>query len=202
MASPQGLLASIVLVGCACAPAPEVVRPDDLAASVPGASTLVVVYSRNGHTAEMGRALAKALGGDFLRLQSPGNEGGSFFTTPAWTSRLPVTPDAVDLSRYKLVLVGGPVWYWHPNAVTNSFIQSHDFTGKDVVLFYTFEGGQMSEGTQEIWKKWVTDRGGRIRDVVGIDRKQLPADRSIAAEAERIARERQASWTPVPEKAK
>ena len=173
MASPQGLLASIVLVGCACAPAPEVVRPDDLAASVPGASTLVVVYSRNGHTAEMGRALAKALGGDFLRLQSPGNEGGSFFTTPAWTSRLPVTPDAVDLSRYKLVLVGGPVWYWHPNAVTNSFIQSHDndmsFTMdalKQTVNQLAGVEGRKSEEQQadEQWLRRIPDDpGGLLR---------------------------------------
>ena len=36
---------------------------------------------------------------------------------------------------FKLVLIGGPIWYWHPNALTTSFIKSSDLHGKDVVLF-------------------------------------------------------------------
>ena len=192
------LAALLALIGCSCAPPPELIKPDELRTSVPGATALVVGYSRNGHTAEMAKAFAKELGADYLRLQSPANEGGTFFTTPAWTSKVSFTPETVDLTPYKLVLVGGPIWYWHPNAITNSFLQATDFTGKDVVLFYSFEGGKMSDETEEIWKKWVTDRGGRVREVLGIDRKQLGTDKPVAGEAERIAREHKAGWQPLP----
>jgi len=192
--APVGLL--LVALGCgACNPPAETVRPDDLRTTVPNATALVVVYSRTGNTARMARGLARALGADFLRLEGEGGEGGSWFSTPLWTSRVPVKPQEVALAPYKLVLIGGPIWYWHPNALTTSFIKSSDLHGKDVVLFYTFEGGEMSESTEQTWKQWVVERGGTVIDLVGIDRKKLSADVSLEKEAERIAREHLPRWT-------
>lgn len=177
-----------------CAPQPEVVRPEDLRQTTPGATALVAVYSFTGRTAKVGRAFAAALGADYQRLLGSGEEGGTFFTTPAWTSEVKVKPATLDLSAYRLVLVGGPLWYWRPNAVSGSFLRASDLRGKRVVLFYTFEGGGMSTETLATWKKWATDRGGEVVDVVGLDRKQLTDDAALTAEAERLARERLARW--------
>jgi len=194
--STRSLLVTLVaLLLCGCPPAAQVVRPDELRTSVPGATTLVVVYSRSGNTAQMARSFADVLAADYVRLQAPGGAPGSYLSAPSWTSRVQIAPEKIDLAPYRLVLVGGPIWQWHPNAVTASFIQASDFTGKDVVLFYTFQGGVMSDETQAAFKKLVTDRGGRVVDLVGINRKALPEGMSVADEAERIARERQAAWT-------
>ena len=193
--APVFLLVAVAFSCGACNPPAEIVRPDDLRTQVPGATALVVVYSRTGNTARVARGCARALGADFLRLQGEGGEGGSWFTTPLWTSTVKGTPGETPLEPYRLVLIGGPVWYWHPNALTTSFIKTSDLRGKDVVLFYTFEGGEMSAETERTWKQWVVDRGGTVIDLVGIDRKKLGPDASLEKEAERIAREHLQRWT-------
>ncbi|MGC4118715.1 MAG: hypothetical protein QM765_29985 [Myxococcales bacterium] len=185
-------LATSTLVGCV--PPREVVRPDELANRSPNATALVVVYSRSGHTAAMARAMAGVLGADYQRLSSE-KVPDSFLSIPKWTEPIPVTPQTLDLAPYRLVVVGGPIWQWRPNAVTASFLQANDFTGKDVVLFYTFQGGTMSPETEAAWKKLVTDRGGRVLEVVGINRKDLPEGATVASEAERLAREKKDAWT-------
>ncbi|HEY3352942.1 MAG TPA: hypothetical protein VGQ83_06815 [Polyangia bacterium] len=187
-------LLSLAALGAGCSPPPQVVRPESLRPTVPGATALVVVYSRTGYTAEVARAFAQVLGADFLRLQGRGDEGGSWFSTPSWTSRVPVTPARIDLRPYRLVLIGGPIWYWRPNALTTSFIDAADLRGRDVVLFHTNEGGAMSARTVAAWQAIVAARGGRVRDVVGINRKQLPAGVSLAEAAARLAQARRAAW--------
>jgi len=179
------------LLGLAgCSPTPEVVRPEDLRTTLAGATALVVVYSRTGFTAQAARGFAKALQADYQRVQGDGTEGGSWFSTPSWRDRVKTTPETLDLSAYQLVLIGGPVWYWRPNAVTSSFLRGADLTGKDVVLFYTFEGGAISDAALDQWKAWVAERGGKVLDVVGIDRSKLPKDRTLEDEAARIALEK------------
>ncbi|HEY3447664.1 MAG TPA: hypothetical protein VGK67_15015 [Myxococcales bacterium] len=184
---------AVAFLGCSLPPR-EVVRPDELVTKTPGATALVVVYSRSGNTAAMARALAGVLGADYQRLSAEQKVPDSFLTAPSWTERVPVTPEKLDLAPYQLVLVGGPIWQWHPNAVSVSFLQNCDFTGKGVVLFYTFQGGKMSQETEDAWKKMVTDRGGKVLEIVGVDRKSLPEGATVAGEAERIARERKGAW--------
>ncbi len=187
------LLTALVLAGCA--PPAEVVAPDQLRALVAGSTAIVVVYSRTGHTAQAGRALADELRADYVRLQGAGTEGDSWLSTPSWTDPVKLSPAHVELGPYRLVLVGGPVWYWKPNALTWSFLETHDLTGKDVVLFFTFEGGAPSEKTLAAWKAQVARRGGALKDVVGIDRSKLGPGVSVADEARRIALGRKADWT-------
>ena len=189
------LIGLLVLATCgACTPPAEVVSPAELWSAAPGAKTLVVVYSRTGNTARVARAFADVLGADYLRLVGTGAEGDSWFSTPSWTSDVPTTPERFDLRRYDLILVGGPIWYWRPNALSGAFLRRNDWAGKRVVLFYTFEGGSPSSETEATWRSWVTERGGTVRDVVGIDRKALGPDADLYGQAQRLARERRDGW--------
>jgi flavodoxin len=188
------LALALLLAGTGCPPPVQVVRPDEWKIDVPGATALVVVYSRSGNTAQMARSFATVLGADYVRLQATSGAPGSYLSVPSWTSQVPIAPEKIDLAPYGLVLVGGPIWQWRPNAVSASFLQANDFTGKAVVLFYTFQGGKMSPETEAQWRKMVTDRGGRVVEVLGIDRTALPEGKTVADEAERLARERDAAW--------
>jgi hypothetical protein len=183
-----------VLGAGACTPPAEVVSPADLRATVPGATAIVVVYSRTGHTARMARGLSRGLGADYVRLVGDGTEGNSWLSTPSWTVDRKTAPDRIDTAPYELVLIGGPIWFWKPNALTSSFLRHADLRGKGVVLFYTFEGGGMSEATLAAFRGWAEAAGGVVRDVVGLDRKALGPGADLAAEAERIARERRDRW--------
>ena len=182
----------LALLGPACNSPAEVVRPEALRSTTPGATALVVVYSRTGHTARAGRAIARVLGADYLRIQGTGREGGSLASTPsAWTP-VPVQPASLDVSRYRLVILGTPIWYWKPSALAVSFSERLDLRGKDVVLFHTNQGGVRAAGLAE-WRRRIERRGGRVRDLIGLDRKRLGSE-TVEAAAERITRERQGRW--------
>jgi len=185
-------LAAVVALAAACVPPAERVRPDDLRRTRPGATALVVVYSRSGHTASAGTALAEALGADYLRLQGGGNEGDGFFSTPSWDEPVPVHPDRVDLGAYRIVLIGTPVWYWKPSALVVSFVEANDFAGRDVVLFHTNEGG-IRQAALDRWKERVELHGGRVRDVFGVDRKALRGV-PVADAVRQLVAERREKW--------
>jgi hypothetical protein len=129
-----------------------------------------------------------------VRLESPEAGGGWWFNSPSWKRTVPLSPAELDLTAYRLVLFGGPIWYWRPDAVINSAIRSANLTGKNVVLFYTFEGGGMSQSTEAQWRAWVTERGGTVIDVVGIDRKRFSEDAALTAETARLVTERREAW--------
>ena len=88
--APRLLLVLVWL--CACNPPRELVRPEELHITRPGAEVLVVVYSRSGQTARAARALADELGGDYLRILGPGREGDTFFSTPSVGTRSACRP--------------------------------------------------------------------------------------------------------------
>lgn len=115
------------------------------------------------------------LGADYQRLTSrgTGREGDSFFATPSADTRIPIAPEHLDLGRYRLVILGTPIWYgWKPTALINSFIETADLGGKYVVLFYTNQGG-ISKQAVTRWRERVEKRGGRVKAVLAIDRKAL-----------------------------
>jgi hypothetical protein len=182
-----------LLLGGACNPPREVVPAQDLRIHRPGATALVVVYSRSGHTARAGRAVAEELGADFLRIQGQGREGDSFFSTPSSTATVAVVPSQVDLRPYRTVIVGTPIWYWRPTALARTLIAASPVEGKRLVLLYTYEGGVSMRSLTD-WARQLGVRGARVIDVVGVDRKHLPAGETVEGRARQLARERRTLW--------
>jgi hypothetical protein len=179
-------LALFLTVGCN--PPAEVVRDEALRALHPGADTVVVVYSRSGNTARAARAFADELGADFIRLQGQGGEGDSWLKTPSWRRQVAVRPPAIDLRPYRRVILASPIWYWRPTAIAMSFAGGNDFGGKEVLLLYTCEGGVWRSGLDG-WKARVEARGGRVVQVLGIDRKHLAKGETVETRARALARE-------------
>jgi hypothetical protein len=110
----------------------------------------------------------------------PAGSGDGFFRTP--NRHKPVHYSApIDLAPYHLIFLGSPIWYWRPTAFIYAFVRDHDFSGKRVVLFYTNEGGLSKDALGE-WRSLVESRGGRVVDVIGIDRKK---DKDVIATIDR-----------------
>jgi hypothetical protein len=183
-------LGTWLVVGCN--PPREVVGPNDLQRLRAGADTLVVVYSRSGNTARAARAIAEVLEADYLRLQGPGDEGDSFCRTPSWRDRVELRPGSVDLVKYRRIVIATPIWYWRPSAFVMQFVEDHDLRGKDVALFYTYEGG-LSDGGIDGWKEQVVKRGGRVVFVGGIDRDDL-SDDGLEARARELGNALAVRW--------
>jgi flavodoxin len=53
-----------------------------------------------------------------------------------------------DLAAYDTIFIGYPIWWYDLPMVLYTFLEQHDFTGKNVVLFSTHGGSRLS-GTVE-----------------------------------------------------
>ncbi|WP_426226437.1 flavodoxin [Pseudarthrobacter sp. DSP2-3-2b1] len=53
-----------------------------------------------------------------------------------------------DLAAYDTIFIGYPIWWYDLPMVLYTFLEQHDFTGKNIVLFSTHGGSRLS-GTVE-----------------------------------------------------
>jgi flavodoxin len=107
------------------------------------ARTLVVVYSRTGNTLGAAKEAAQFFDADLLQIVAPqyartirgqllaSNHADQEVTTT------PIEHDPVNLSRYDLILLCSPTWWFRPAVPLWSFVENHDFAGKPVFLLMT-----------------------------------------------------------------
>lgn len=185
------VLSFLLFFSCVSQPAQKLSK-DDLSISRKGAGALVVVHSRSGFTAAAGLEISKALQADYIRLAVPEGAGDNYLKAPNRQENVPVTPETIDLTRYRIVFLGSPIWWWHATPYIYSFIRKNDFTGKKVVLFYTNQGG-IDKGAVDEWKRLVASKNGRVIDVIALDRKELK-DESVESAASKIIVQRKEAW--------
>ena len=131
--------------------------------------TLIVYFSLEGNVDFISRELAKELGADLYRLQTVkeypkkglmkfvhGGRDTIKGFKPELKGQLP------DLSAYKSILVGAPVWASKPAAPLNTFFDGADFSGKSVSLFASSAGGN-SKKCLSIMREIAGKKGGTVK---------------------------------------
>ena len=53
----------------------------------------------------------------------------------------------IDLAPYNVIFVGFPIWWYVAPHIINTFLESHDLTGKIIVPFVTSGGSSMGQTT-------------------------------------------------------
>mgnify|MGYP002236840277 CR=1 FL=1 len=115
---------------------------------------LVAYFSASGTTAKAAAVLAQATKADIYEIvpETP--------YTPAdldWTDRSSRTTKekndpsfrpaiggkSLDVSPYDTIYLGFPIWWYTAPSIIKTFLESHDFSGKTIVLFAT-SGGSAS----------------------------------------------------------
>lgn len=102
----------------------------------------VVVFSRSGNTGVLANHIADKRSGHLYEITAEDYALG----IPGWISALKdarsniadISPETIDLSTYKTVYLGSPIWLYSPAPPIWQFAKNSDFTGKNVVLFNTF----------------------------------------------------------------
>lgn len=102
----------------------------------------VIVFSRSGNTAVLANHIADKMNGHLYEITAENYELG----IPGWISALKdarsniadISPETIDLSTYETVYLGSPIWLYSPAPPIWQFAKNSDFTGKNVVLFNTF----------------------------------------------------------------
>ncbi len=156
------------------------------------AEVLVVYYSRSGNTEAMAQEIARRLGADLTRLEAssyPLTFRG--YLAASWDALLRrpagIEPKRMDLSRYKQVFLGAPVWYWRAAPPLESFIDRNDFRGVETVIFLSLESSYSEEAVAELGKL-VEKRGGKYLGHFVVKRKGIGPD-EVSAETGRLVEE-------------
>lgn len=113
--------------------------------------TLVAYFSPSGTTAQLAKKIAFAADADIYEIRP---EKTYTHADLNWTnsqsrcsvemndlSARPALADKnAEISSYDKILIGFPIWWYVAPRIINTFLESYDFSGKDVILFATSGG--------------------------------------------------------------
>ena len=141
-------------------------------------NAIVVFYSRSGNTKKVAEAIAKALGCDIEELvdtqkrSGPGGwiQSGKQAMKEEFTTLQPLKK---DISKYDLVIVGGPVWAGKMSVPVRALIAQNKDKLKDVAFFFT-SGGK--DNGPKIFPAMEQVCGKKPRATLGLTTKEVKKD--------------------------
>jgi flavodoxin len=147
-------------------------------ASVSQTRTLVVVYSRTGNTMGAAKEAARFFDADLLQIEAPqyartikGLQLASRHADHEVTTT-PIEHEPVDLSRYDMIFLCSPTWWFRPAVPLWSFVENHDFAGKPVFLLLTGNSRRKEELIGK-FSALVEEKNGRFLDILFIRRGRI-----------------------------
>ena len=120
--------------------------------------TLVAYFSCTGTTENVAKQLAETVKGDLYRIQpekpyTPADldwtdkQSRSTLEMKDKSSRPAIANKVENMHEYDIVFVGFPIWWYVAPHIINTFLESHDLTGKIIVPFVTSGGSSMGQTT-------------------------------------------------------
>ena len=109
---------------------------------------LVAYFSASGVTAKLAEQLSEAIGADLHEIRAKeqysqadldwrNDKSRSSIEMKNKTFRPEIVDDKISISEYDTVFIGFPIWWYVAPTIINTFLESHDFSGKTVVVFAT-----------------------------------------------------------------
>ena len=129
---------------------------------------LIAYFSASGSTAQLAKTIAEVTGGDLFEIKAEQPYTSADLNWNDKNSRSSIemnNPDSrpaiasvvKNMGEYDTVFVGFPIgWYVAPTII-NSFLESHDFSGKTVIPFATSGGSGMGK-TDAVLRKCCADQ--------------------------------------------
>lgn len=151
--------------------------------------TLVVYYSRTGHTRQLASEIADRCGADLEEIQEPGSRRGAWgYLRSAWQALRhaapPIQPAIRSPADYELVVIGTPVWNFGLAPPVRSYARQHAGEFKRVAFFCT-EGGS---GDRRAFEELSALCGQAPAATVAVTEKQLPTPAHAAPVEQFVAR--------------
>ncbi|MDH5511239.1 MAG: flavodoxin/nitric oxide synthase [Nitrospinota bacterium] len=163
--------------------------------------TLVIYHSRSGATKTMAQEITVWFGVRMAPIEAEEYTedfaGWRKAYDHAWNKKPAVIkPEGADLSRYKLLFLGSPIWWYSPSPPLWTFVKNSDLTGCKVVLFNTFNSS-FDQKEIDRFGKLVEQRGGRLIDHIWVRRGRIywqKSEKELIEESNRILSEKAADW--------
>lgn len=125
------------------------------------AKTLVAYFSATGRTAKAAELLADALGADIHEIQPKdpytradlnwlNKKSRSSVEMNNKSIRPEILESNVKIEEYKVVFLGFPIWWYVAPTIINTFLETHDFSGKKIILFATSGGSKFGNTVEEL----------------------------------------------------
>lgn len=122
---------------------------------------LVAYFSASGVTAKTARNLAEASGADIYEIKPEvpyttadlnwmDKKSRSSVEMADKSFRPAIAGNPIDISEYDTVFVGFPVWWYVAPTIINTFLESHDFSGKTIIIFATSGGSGFGNTVSEL----------------------------------------------------
>ena len=123
--------------------------------------TLVAYFSCTGTTKKVAEAIADVKGADIYEIKPEvpytaadldwKNENSrSSVEMKDKTSRPKIAKTINKISDYTTIYLGFPIWWYVAPTIINTFLESHDFSGKDIILFATSGGSGFGNTVKEL----------------------------------------------------
>ncbi len=112
---------------------------------------LVVFYTRFGHNITIAETIARELGADLRRIQTPRQPSYpvmgacSYFNIP-----MRILPIDYDVSAYDPVVLCTPIWAWKPAPPAREFLKRADLGGKRLAVCFSTRGGPTQRAQEKV----------------------------------------------------
>ena len=151
---------------------------------------LVAYFSASGVTAKVADMLADAVGADIHEVQPKvpytkadlnwmDKNSRSSVEMNNKAFRPEIAKSNIQIDGYDVIFLGFPIWWYVAPTIINTFLESHDFSGKKIVLFATSGGSKFGKTVEEL-KVSVTDDVEIIEGKILNGRQTIPAIREWA----------------------
>ncbi len=129
--------------------------------------TLVTYFSASGVTAKVAKALAQETDADLFEIKPEevytsadlnwmDKTSRSSVEMNDKASRPKIAEKVENMDAYDTVYVGFPIWWYVEPRIIDTFLESYDFSGKDIIPFAT-SGGSGIENVEKNLKKEYPD---------------------------------------------
>lgn len=68
------------------------------------------------------------------------------------SSRPEIITGDIDVSKYDRILLGYPVWWYTAPTIINTFLESYDFSGKEIIIWATSGGSGLGKAKDDLAK--------------------------------------------------
>lgn len=117
---------------------------------------LVAYFSATGTTEKLASKLAKVTNADLFKItpEQPytaddlnwmDKQSRSSVEMNDKNCRPAISSKIEDISKYDVIFVGFPVWWYREPSIIDTFMESYDFTGKTVIPFATSGGSPIGD---------------------------------------------------------
>lgn len=123
--------------------------------------TLVAYFSATGTTKRAAEKIAEAANADLYEIQPAkpytaadlnwhNEQSRSSLEMNNESCRPEIAENDVSIASYDAIFVGFPVWWYIEPRIIDTFLEAHDFTGKNVIPFATSGGSGLGEAPQRM----------------------------------------------------